>query len=270
MAQIHPTAIVADGAQIADDVIIGPYCTVSSQAVIGSGSELISHVVVEGNTTLGEGNRVSPFAVLGGRTQDLKFEGGDPGVKIGNNNTIREYVTVNAATNEGDFTTVGSNCLIMAYAHIAHCCHVGDQIVIANACQIAGHVAIEDMAIIEGAVGVVQFLRIGRMAFVGAMSLRIGRMAFVGAMSKITKDLPPYMIGHGDPLEVRGFNKVGLERRGVDEAGRKTLKEAYRILYRKKLPVVQALDKIEAELEQTPEIKHLLEFCRASEKGIAR
>ena len=257
MAQIHPAAIVADGAQIADDVIIGPYCTVSSQAVIGSGTELVSHVVVEGDTTLGKGNRVSPFAVLGGRTQDLKFVGGEPGVRIGDNNTIREYVTVNAATNEGDFTTVGDNCLLMAYAHIAHCCHIGNQVIIANACQIAGHVTIEDMAIIEGAVGVVQFLR-------------IGRMAFVGAMSKITKDLPPYMIGHGDPLEVRGFNKVGLERRGIDEAGRKTLKEAYRILYRKKLSTAAALGKIEAELEQTPEIKHLLEFCRASEKGIVR
>ncbi len=257
MAQIHPTAIVADGAQIADGAIIGPYCTVSAQAVIGSGTELVSHVVIEGNTTLGEGNRVSPFAVLGGRTQDLKFAGGNPGVKIGDNNTIREYVTVNAATSEGDFTTVGSNCLLMAYAHIAHCCHVGDHVIIANACQVAGHVTIEDMAIIEGAVGVVQFLR-------------IGRMAFVGAMSKITKDLPPFMIGHGDPLEVRGFNKVGLERRGVDEAGRKVIKEAYRILYRKNLTVAEALDKIESELEQTPEVRYLLEFCRASEKGIAR
>ena len=257
MANIHPTAIVADGAQIADGVVIGPYCTISAQAVIGRGTELASHVVIEGNTTLGEGNRISSFAVLGGRTQDLKFKGGNPGVKIGDNNTIREYVTVNAATNDGDFTTVGSNCLLMAYAHIAHCCHVGDHVIIANACQVAGHVTIEDMAIIEGAVGVVQFLR-------------IGRMAFVGAMSKITKDLPPYMIGHGDPLEVRGFNKVGLERRGVDEAGRKTIKEAYRILYRKKLTVAAALEKIEAELEQTPEVKYLLEFCRASEKGIVR
>ncbi len=257
MAQIHPTAIVEDGAQIADDVVIGPYCTISSKTIIGRGTELISHVVIAGNTTLGEGNRVSPFAVLGGRTQDLKFKGGDPGVKIGDNNTIREYVTINSATNDGDFTTLGSNCLIMAYAHIAHCCHVGDHVIIANACQIAGHVTIEDMAIIEGAVGVVQFLR-------------IGRLAFVGAMSKITKDLPPYMIGHGDPLAVRGFNKVGMERRGIDEAGRKTLKEAYRILYRKNLPAKQALDQIEAELEQTPEIKHLLKFCRASEKGIVR
>lgn len=257
MAQIHETAIIADGAQIADDAIIGPYCTVSERAVIGSGTELVSHVVVAGNTSIGSDCKVSPFAVLGGQTQDLKFQGGHPGVKIGNNTVIREYVTVNAATNEGDFTTVGDHCLIMAYTHIAHCCHIGNHVIIANACQIAGHVTIEDMAIIEGLVGIVQFLR-------------VGTMAFVGGVSKISKDLPPYMIAHGDPLEVRSFNKIGMERRGVDEQGRKSIKEAYRILYRQDLPVAQALDKIEAELEQTPEVAHLLEFCRASEKGITR
>ena len=257
MAQIHETAIVADGAQIADDAVVGPYCTVSDKAVIGSGTELISHVVVAGNTTLGSNCKVSPFAVIGGQTQDLKFKGGFPGVKIGDNTVIREYVTVNAATNEGDFTTVGDNCLIMAYTHIAHCCQIGNQVIIANACQIAGHVVIEDMAIIEGLVGIVQFLR-------------VGTMAFVGGVSKISKDPPPYMIAHGDPLEVRSFNKIGMERRGVDEAGRKSIKEAYRILYRQDQPVAQALEKIETELEQTPEVKHLLEFCRASEKGITR
>ncbi len=257
MAQIHPTAIVADGAQIADDAIIGPYCTISSQAVIGSGTELVSHVVIEGNTSLGKNNRVSPFAVLGGSTQDLKFKGGDPGVKIGDNNTIREYVTVNAATNDGDFTTVGNDCHILAYSHIAHCCRIGNGVIIVNACQIAGHVVIEDMATIEGSVGIVQFMR-------------VGAMAYVGAMSKITKDVPPYMIAHGDPVEVRSFNKIGMERRGIDEAGRKAIKQAYRILYRQNLPVAEALDKIETEVEQTPEIRHLLEFCRASEKGITR
>jgi len=257
MAQIHPTAIVADGAQIADDAVIGPYCTVSAQAVIGSGTELVSHVVIEGNTSLGSGNRVSSFAVLGGRTQDLKFKGGDPGVKIGKYNTIREYVTVNAATNEGDFTTVGDNCLIMAYAHIAHCCRIGNHVIIANACQVAGHVTIEDMATIEGLVGIVQFLR-------------VGTLSFVGAMSKITKDLPPYMIAHGDPLEVRSFNRIGMERRGVDEGGRKAIKEAYRILYRQEAPIAEALDKIEAEVELTPEIQRLLAFCRSSENGITR
>jgi UDP-N-acetylglucosamine acyltransferase len=257
MANIHPTAIVADGAQIADDAIIGPYCTISSQAVIGSKTELISHVVVEGNTMLGSGNRVSPFAVIGGRTQDLKFKGGDPGVKIGDNNTIREYVTINAATSDGDFTTVGNNCLIMAYAHIAHCCQIGNSVIIANACQVAGHVVIEDMATVEGLVGIVQFLR-------------VGTMAFVGGMSKIAKDMPPYMIAHGDPLEVRGFNKIGMERKGVSEEGRKAIKEAYRILYRQKLPLADALEKIEAEVEQTPEVRHLLDFFRSSEKGVTR
>ncbi len=258
MAQIHPTAIIADGAQIADDTIIGPYCTVSGQAVIGSGTELVSHVVIEGNTELGANNRVSSFAVLGGKTQDLKFTGGMPGVKIGDNNTIREYVTINAATNDGDFTTLGNNSHILAYSHIGHCCHIGNEVVIVNACQIAGHVVIEDMATIEGAVGIVQFMR-------------VGAMAYVGAMSKISKNVPPYMIAHGDPIQIRSFNRIGLERRGISEEGRKAIKEAYRILYRQEgLNASEALDKIEAEVEQTPEVKHLLEFCRASEKGIAR
>ena len=257
MALIHETAIVADGAQIADDAIVGPYCTVNEMAVIGSGTELVSHVVVAGKATLGNGCKVSPFAVIGGQTQDLKFKGGHPGVMIGNNTVIREYVTVNAATNDGEFTTVGDDCLLMAYAHIAHCCQIGNRVIIANACQIAGHVVVEDGVTLEGLVGIVQFLR-------------VGTMAFVGGMSKVTKDLPPYMIGTGDPLEVRGFNKIGMERRGVGDAGRKAIKEAYRILYRQEQSISQSLAKIEAELEQTPEIQRLLEFCRASEKGIAR
>ena len=257
MDRIHKTAIVAEGAQLGKDVKIGPYCVINSQAKIGEGTELLSHVVIDGNTTIGAHCRVSSFAVLGGRTQDLKYKGGNPGVKIGDHTTIREYVTINSATNDGDYTTVGDHCLLMAYAHIAHCCKIGNHVIIANACQIAGHVQIDDMATIEGLVGVVQFLR-------------VGKLAFVGAMSKITKDLPPFMIGHGDPVEVRGFNRIGMERRGVDEAGRKAVKEAYRILYRQDLTASQALEKIETELEQTEEILHLLEFCRASEKGIVR
>ena len=257
MATIHPTAIIEKGAQIADDAEIGPYCTISNKAIIGKKTRLISHVVVAGNTTIGENCTISPFAVLGGKTQDLKFKGGEPGVKIGNNNVIREYVTINAATNDGDFTTVGNNCLIMAYAHIAHCCKIGNYVIIANACQIAGHVIIEDMATLEGLVGVVQFLR-------------IGKLAFVGAMSKITKDLPPFTIGHGDPAEVRGFNKIGMERRGINEEGRNSIKKAYRILFRQQLPVIEALEKIENEVNQTPELQYLINFCRSSEKGIAR
>ena len=257
MAKIHPTAIVELGAQLADDVIIGPYCTVSAEAVIGRGTELISHVVIAGNTTLGEGNRVSPFAVLGGQTQDLKFKGGSPGVKIGNKNTIREYVTVNAATNDGDYTVVGDQCLLMAYSHIAHCCHVGNQVIIANGVQIAGHVTIEDQATIEGMVGIVQFLR-------------VGRMAFIGGLSKVSKDVPPFMIAHGDPIEVRGFNRVGMERRGCSDAARRSIKEAYRILYRSEEPLQDALARMEKELEPTDELNSLIAFCRTAEKGIVR
>ena len=259
MPEIHSTAIVAPGAQIADNVVIGPYCVVSDRAVVGPGCELLSHVVLEGNVTLGKNNRVHSFAVLGGRTQDLKFKGGDPGVVIGDNNVFREYVTVNAATNDGDYTTIGNDCLLMAYAHVAHCCRIGNGVIIANACQIAGHVRIDDMATIEGVVGVVQFLH-------------VGKLAFVGAMSKITKDLPPFMIADGFPAEVRSFNRIGMERRGVDEAGRKAVKEAYRILYRQERdrPTAQALERIEAEVPQTPETRQLVEFCRNSEKGIIR
>ena len=257
MAKIHPTAIVESGAQLADDVIIGPYCTVSAEAVIGRSTELISHVVIAGNTTLGEENRVSPFAVLGGQTQDLKFKGGSPGVKIGNKNTIREYVTVNAATNDGDYTVVGDQCLLMAYSHIAHCCNVGNQVIIANGVQIAGHVTIEDQATIEGMVGIVQFLR-------------VGRMAFIGGLSKVSKDVPPFMIAHGDPIEVRGFNRVGMDRRGCSDAARRSIKEAYRILYRGEEPLQEALARMENELEPTDELNALIAFCRNAEKGIVR
>ena len=257
MAKIHPTAIVEPGAQLADDVIIGPYCTVSAEAVIGRGTELISHVVIAGNTTLGEENRVSPFAVLGGRTQDLKFKGGSPGVKIGNKNTIREYVTVNAATNDGDYTVVGDQCLLMAYSHVAHCCRVGSQVIIANGVQIAGHVTIEDQATIEGMVGIVQFLR-------------VGRMAFIGGLSKVSKDVPPFMIAHGDPIEVRGFNRVGMESRGCSDAARKAIKEAYRILYRAEEPLQEAITRLEKELEPIDELNELIAFCRSAEKGIVR
>ena len=257
MPNIHPTAIIAEGATLASDVKVGPYCTVSSEAIIDSGTELISHVVVSGNTSIGKNNVISPFAVVGGKTQDLKFKGGLPGVKIGNNNTIREYVTINAATNDGDYTIVGNNCLLMAYSHVAHCCQIGDDVIIANSVQIAGHVTIENQATIEGMVGIVQFLR-------------IGRLAFVGGLSKVSKDLPPYMIAHGDPIEVRGYNKIGMERKGCSAEASKSIKEAYRILYRSKESLSDALRRINDEVKNTDEVKSLVEFCKKSEKGIIR
>ena len=257
MTKIHPTAIIENGAQIDNDVEIGPYCTVSAQAVIKSGTKLTSHVVIVGNTSIGNNNIISPFAVLGGKTQDLKYKGGNPGVKIGDNNTIREYVTINAATNDGDFTILGNDCLIMAYSHVAHCCNIGNQVIIANAVQIAGHVEIQDQATIEGMVGIVQFLR-------------IGRLAFIGALTKITKDLPPFMIAHGDPVDVRGFNKIGMDRRGCSSDAQKSIKEAYKILYRSNNSISDSIKKIEVEVKQTDELVSLINFCRTSDKGIIR
>ncbi len=254
---IHETAAVSEGAVIGENVNIGPYCVVGPDVKIGNGTTLYSHVVIDGNTEIGEDCQIHPFARIGGKTQDLKFKGGQPGVKIGNRSVIREYVTVNAATNDGDFTTLGEDCLIMAYCHIAHCCKVGNGVIMANMSQLSGHVIIEDKATIEGNVGVVQFARIGTMAFIGAVSV-------------IRKDVPPYMIAVGDPVEVRSTNKIGMERRGVSEESRKQLKEAYRLLYRKDLSVTQALEEIEKTLVQTDEVKYLIEFVRNSKIGIIR
>jgi len=257
MGNIHPTAIIEDGAQIAEDAKIGAYCHISSQTVIGSKTELKPHVVIDGKTEIGTGCTIYPYASIGARTQDLKFKGGNPGVQIGNNTVIREFVSIHAATNDGDYTIIGDNCLLMAYCHVAHCCKLGNGIIMANAAQLSGHVVIEDMATIEGMVGVVQFVR-------------IGKMCFIGAFSKVAKDVPPFMIGHGDPMEIRGVNRIGMERRGVNEKARRIMREAYRILYRQELSVSQALEKIEKELEPIPEIQHLVSFCRNSERGIVR
>ncbi|MFC1467697.1 acyl-ACP--UDP-N-acetylglucosamine O-acyltransferase [Verrucomicrobiota bacterium] len=256
-AQIHSTAIINDGAVIGENVKIGPYCVIGSDVTIGDGTELYSHVVVDGYTFIGNDCKLHPFARIGGQTQDLKFKGGKPGVKVGDRTVIREYVTVNAATNDGEFTTVGSDCLIMAYCHVAHCCQVGNRVIMANLAQLSGHVVVEDMATIEGSVGVVQFCRVGTMAFIGGGSL-------------IRKDVPPYMIGVGSPLEIRSTNKIGMERRGVSEESRKQLKEAFRLLYRKELSVTQALEQIESTLDQTEEVKHLVEFIKNSQTGITR
>lgn len=257
MNAIHPTAVVMDGAELGADVRLGPYSVVGGEARIGDGTELMAHVVVDGNTAIGAGCVIHPFARIGGPTQDLKFEGGCPGVKVGDRTVLRECVTINAATRDGEFTEVGSDCLLMAYSHVAHACKVGDGVIIANGTQLAGDVMVEDRAIIEGLCGIVQFRR-------------VGRMAFVGGFSKVTKDIPPFMIADGQEITVRGYNKIGMERRGFSEAARRAVKEAYRILYRQSLSVSRAIEKIEAEIEPLDEIRHLVRFIRASEVGIIR
>jgi len=257
MSKIHSTAIVSEGAMLGADVKLGPYSIVGQNVRIGDGTELMAHAVVDGNTTVGSGCIIHPFARIGGLTQDLKFKGGAPGVIVGDKTVIRECVTINAGTHDGEMTEVGSGCLLMAYSHVAHACKIGNGVIIANGTQLAGDVIIEDFAIIEGLCGVVQFRR-------------IGKMAFLGGYTKATKDVPPFMIADGLDIEIRGFNKIGLERRGVPEESRNAIKEAYRILYRQKLPVAEAIEKMEKELPSTLEVQHLINFIRTSKVGIVR
>lgn len=257
MELIHATAVVDPRARVGRDVRIGPYCVVGPEVTLGDGTELKAHVHVEGLTEIGPHCVIFPFASIGTQTQDLKFRGGTPGVRIGANTTLREYVTVNAATFDGDFTLVGSHCHIMAYAHIAHDCRVGDRVIIANAGTLAGHVVIDDQAIIGGLVGIHQFIR-------------IGRLSIIGGCSKVVKDIPPFMMADGHPLKVYTLNKVGLERAGIATETAKHLKQAFHILYRQNLTTENAIAALEAECPPSEEMQQLIAFLRASERGITR
>lgn len=257
MSTIHPTAVIEDGAILGAEVKVGPYSVVGPHTKIGDGTELMAHAVVDGHTTVGSGCVIHPFARIGGQTQDLKYQGGTPGVIVGNKTVLRECVTINAGTHDGEVTEVGSGCLLMAYSHVAHACKIGNEVIIANGTQLAGDVTIEDYAILEGLCGAVQFRR-------------IGKMAFMGAYTKASKDVPPFMIADGLDIQIRGFNKIGMERRGVTEESRAAVKVAYRLLYRKKLSVPEALEAIQNDVAQTPEVKYLTDFIRSSEIGIVR
>ncbi len=257
MTQIHPTAVIAPGAELDAGVEVGAYSIVGPHVRLGARTRIMPHVFLDGHTTIGPDCVIFPFASIGSQTQDLKFKGGKTFVEIGAGTTLREYVTVNSGTNEGDVTRVGDRCHIMAYSHIAHQCIVGNDVIIANVGTLAGHVIVEDCAVIGGLCGVHQFVR-------------IGRMSIMGGCSKTTQDIPPYMMADGNPVSVHGINIVGLQRRGVTVEARHHLKTAYRILYREKLNTRQALEKIKQSLPQISEVQHLVAFIEASERGIAR
>lgn len=257
MPEIHSTAVVSPEAKLGENVVIGPFCSVGPQVTLGAGTRLLSHVVVDGFTTLGAGCTVFPFASIGLQTQDLKYKGGRPGVIIGDRTTLRESVTVNAATDDGNFTRIGSDCHIMAYAHIAHDCVVGDRVIIANVGTLAGHVILEDRVILGGLSAVHQFTR-------------LGRNCIVGGCAKVVQDVPPFMMADGNPLRVPGLNSVGLSRAGVSEESQKALKQAHRLLYRSEIGTRDACARIENEVPQTPEVQHLLAFIRSSERGIVK
>lgn len=256
-AHIHPTAIIEPGAQLGSDVEIGAYAFVGADSTLGDGCRLHHHACVEGLTTLGKNCEVFPFACLGGKTQDLKFRGGQPGVIIGDRNVFREYVSVHAATNAGEFTRVGSDNTILAYSHVAHDCVLGDHIIASNYAGLAGHVRVEDYVLIGAYGGVHQFCR-------------LGAHSMISACTKIVQDVPPYFIVDGSPATVRAINKVGLERRGFTPEQLDRVKILHRILYRDGLNRSQALEKLAAHPEAaSEEFTRMLTFANASERGMA-
>ncbi len=254
---IHPTAVVDPAAQLGADVEIGPLCYVGPGVRLGDRTRLHHHASVEGDTWLGEACEVFPYACIGGKTQDLKFKGGRPGVRIGARNVFREYFTVHAATNDGEFTVLGDDNTFLAYGHIAHDCRLGSHIVASNAVSIAGHVVIEDHVVVGGVSGIHQFCR-------------IGAYAMVSAYAKVVQDVAPFFIADGQPALIRAINKIGLERKGFTPEQLERVKAVHRILFRDGLNRSQALEKLAAdERATTPEFARMLAFAKASERGLA-
>jgi UDP-N-acetylglucosamine acyltransferase len=254
---VHSTAVIHPKAQIGAGCEIGPYCVIGEHVVLGPRCRLHSHVVVDGHTRIGEGNEVFPFASIGLKTQDLKWKGGVTYTEIGDRNTFREYVTINSATGDGEKTVVGSNNHILAYSHLAHNVTIGNNIIMSNVATLAGHVTVEDCAVIGGLVAIHQFCR-------------IGRMSMIGGCSKVVQDVPPFMLADGNPAETRTINKTGMERQGISEAAQVALRQAYKILFREGLTIPNALTRIEKESPALPEVKYLVDFVRTSERGISK
>ncbi|MCM8775943.1 MAG: acyl-ACP--UDP-N-acetylglucosamine O-acyltransferase [Candidatus Omnitrophica bacterium] len=254
---IHPTAIVYPDAELGEGVEIGPYSIIAGTVKIGDHTIVGARVTIEGFTTLGSSNEVFTGAVIGSRTQDKKFDGGISYLKIGNNNTIREYVTINPGTIEGSETVIGDGNLLMAYAHVAHDCIIKNQTVLANAATLAGHVVIHDRAIIGGLSAVHQFVR-------------IGELAIIGGCSKVVQDVPPFIMADGHPVRAYGINSVGLTRAGFSANDKSDLKKAFKIIFKSRLNLKNAVSKLEQELTITPALKTLLEFLKTSERGICR
>jgi UDP-N-acetylglucosamine acyltransferase len=254
---IHSTAIVHPKAKVAASCEVGPFCIIGEHVTLGDNCKLYSHVVIDGHTTLGKENQIFPFASIGLRTQDLKWKGGVTRTEIGDHNTFREYATVHSATGDGEITRVGSHNHILAYCHIAHNCLVGNHVIMSNVATLGGHVTVEDHAIIGGLVAVHQFCR-------------VGKFSMTGGCSRIVQDVPPFMIIEGNPAQTRIINKIGLERNGFSEEVQMALRQAYKIFFREQLSIPNALAKIEKEVPPLPEILHLVQFIRASERGITK
>lgn len=252
---IHATALVDADAELGQGVVVGPWAIVGPRTRVGDGTEIGPRVLIERDTVVGEDCRLANGAVLGTDPQDLKFQGERTVLQVGDRTMIREFATLNRGTSATGRTVVGSDCLLMAYTHVAHDCELGNHVILSNAVNMAGHVVIEDWVIVGGITPIHQFVR-------------IGAHAFVGGGSRIAQDVPPYCRVAGNPPALYGLNSVGLERRGFSPEVRKALKQTYRILFQSKLNVSQAVARAEAEVPAIPEVRQLLQFIKASERGI--
>ncbi|MES2201494.1 MAG: acyl-ACP--UDP-N-acetylglucosamine O-acyltransferase [candidate division FCPU426 bacterium] len=258
-ARIHPTALVDPGAKLGEEVVIGPFAVIESGVEIGDGCSIGAHAVVHSGTRLGKRNRIFAHTVLGGEPQDLKFAGQPTRLEMGDDNLVREFVTLNRGTEEGGgVTRVGNKNLFMAYSHVAHDCVVGDEVVMANSVALGGHVVVEDQCVIGGLTGVHQFARVGK----GAM---------VGGISRVSKDVLPFSITSGnDETKVYGLNKVGLKRRGISKEDLAALEKAYRTYLDPALNGSEALKALEALAFATPHVIHLCGFIQGSSRGVTR
>jgi UDP-N-acetylglucosamine acyltransferase len=255
---IHPTAVIQPGASLAENVSIGPYTVIGEHVVIGSGTTVASHVVIEGWTEIGCDNQVYQFSSIGAAPQDLKYAGQETYLKIGDRNRFREFTTLNRGTAEGGgLTSVGNDNLFMAYSHVAHDCIIHDHAILANGATLAGHVEIESAAILGGLTAIHQFCR------VGCHSMTSG-----GSM--VTQDIPPYTVAQGDRAKTVGLNLIGLKRCGFSEDTIRGIKKAYRVVFRSGLRLEEALQKIDGEIEMSPELEHFVVFIKESQRGIAR
>lgn len=253
--RIHPTAELHSSAVLGVGVEVGPWTVVGPNVTVGDGTRLDSQVLVERDTDIGSGCRIHKGAVLGTDPQDLKFDGEETILQVGDDTTIREYATLNRGTSASGRTVVGSHCLLMAYTHVAHDCQLGDHVIISNATQMAGHVEVGDWVTISGLVAIHQFVR-------------IGSYAFIGGCSRIAQDVPPYCRASGDPPKLYGLNSVGLERRGFSREQRSLLKQAYRHVFSASMPLTEGLAQAAKEVEASQEVLHFLDFIRSSPRGV--
>ena len=256
-SNIHPSAVISPSAKIGKNVTIGPYTVIGDEVEIGDGSNIGPNAVIAQWTTIGKDCRIFQFASVGEIPQDLKFKGEKSFTFVGDRTVIREGATIHRATGEGNETRIGSDCLLMAYIHVAHNCVLGNHVIMSNLASCAGHATVEDRVVIGGMAGVHQFVK-------------IGRNAMVGGMSKLVQDVVPYTIVDGHPAKVVGLNNVGISRAGIPLESRRLIKKAYKILYRSGLSLAEAIAVIEQEVDSCEEVEHFLRFLRNAERGICR